>query len=486
MRKKSLGVNAFLNSLRSLLNIIFPLITFPYISRVLNVVGIGKYNFSNSIVSYFQLIGTLGISTYAIREGTKYRNNERQISRFSSEVFTINVVSTILAYILLFISLIIFNNLRSYTACILILSLQIFLTTIGTEWIYQIFEDYTYITIRSIIFQIISLILLFVFIKSENDYLKYAAITVFSAAGSNIFNFMYARRFCRINLVFKFDWKKHLVPILIIWAVSISTTIYSSSDLTILGIMKNNYSVGLYSVSSKIYQIAKTLLASIVIVTVPRLSLLFGQKKIKEYNDILVRLTNTLIMLTLPTTTGVIMLSREIIMIVSGSHYMRATSSLSILSASYVFSLLAWILMDCVLYPAKREKLVLRSTIVSAILNFVLNLIFIPQFSENAAAVSTVIAEICMTCLNFYFARDIVKNVLFSREILINIRDSIVGCMGIIFICWLCNIGMTSMWVKTIFSIILSVAIYGAILILLNNKLAMEYLHKFRDFRLRK
>ena len=71
MRKKSLGVNAFLNSLRSLLNIIFPLITFPYISRVLNVVGIGKYNFSNSIVSYFQLIGTLGISTYPIREGTK-------------------------------------------------------------------------------------------------------------------------------------------------------------------------------------------------------------------------------------------------------------------------------------------------------------------------------------------------------------------------------------------------------------------------------
>src|SRR5699024_11759524 len=162
--------------------------------------------------------------------------------------------------------------------------------------------------------------------------------------------------------------------------------------------MKNNYSVGLYSVSSKIYQIAKTLLASIVIVTVPRISLLFGQKKIKEYNDILVRLTNTLIMLTLPTTTGVIMLSREIIMIVSGSHYMRATSSLSILSASYVFSLLAWILMDCVLYPSKREKLVLRNTFDSAILNFVLYIIFISLFYVNYN-VDSIIFVYMLLCL---------------------------------------------------------------------------------------
>ncbi|OYS45976.1 poly-gamma-glutamate biosynthesis protein, partial [Limosilactobacillus reuteri] len=100
MRNKSLKVNAFLNSLRSLLSIIFPLITFPYVSRVLSVSGIGKYNFSNSIVSYFTLIAALGISTYAIREGAKYRDSKQKIDTFASEVFTINVFSAIIAYIL--------------------------------------------------------------------------------------------------------------------------------------------------------------------------------------------------------------------------------------------------------------------------------------------------------------------------------------------------------------------------------------------------
>lgn len=102
MKNKSLGLNAFLNGLKSVLNLLFPLITFPYVSRVLEVRGIGIYNYSNSIVSYFLLIAALGISAYAIREGAKYRDNRKQISEFASEIFTINMWSTIIAYILLF------------------------------------------------------------------------------------------------------------------------------------------------------------------------------------------------------------------------------------------------------------------------------------------------------------------------------------------------------------------------------------------------
>ena len=102
MKKKSLGVNALLNSIRSILNILFPIITFPYVSRVLQVRGIGIYNFSNSIVSYFLLIAALGISTYAVREGAKLRDNKQKISKFVSEVFTINLCSTLISYFLLF------------------------------------------------------------------------------------------------------------------------------------------------------------------------------------------------------------------------------------------------------------------------------------------------------------------------------------------------------------------------------------------------
>ena len=165
MKNKSLGINAFLNGLRSVLNLLFPLITFPYISRVLSVQGIGIYNFSNTYINYFILIAGLGIATYAVREGAKYHNQKKKIEKFASQVFSINIFATIIAYLLLFLSLVIFKNLNNYVTCILIFSLQILFTTLGTEWIYTIYEDYAYITIRSIAFKILSTAISISFIR---------------------------------------------------------------------------------------------------------------------------------------------------------------------------------------------------------------------------------------------------------------------------------------------------------------------------------
>lgn len=184
MKNKSLKVNAFLNGFKTFLNFLFPLITFPYISRVLSVEEIGKYNFSNSIISYFLLLAALGIDKYAIREGAKYRENKERFSSFASEIFSFNIVSTLVSYSLLFLFILFSKTLERYTVCILIFSLQIFFTTLGTEWVYSIFEEYRYITIRSILFKMISVALLFMFVRNEGDYLAYAAITVFASVGS--------------------------------------------------------------------------------------------------------------------------------------------------------------------------------------------------------------------------------------------------------------------------------------------------------------
>ena len=162
MRRKSLGINALLNSLQSLLNLVFPLITFPYISRTLSVDGIGKYNFASSIVSYFLLIAALGISTYAVREGAKLRSNRKEFSKFASNVFTLNLMSMLFSYSLLFITMLAVSSLHKYDLAILIFSIQIFFTTIGTEWVYIIFEEYGYITSRNIVFKIFSIIMLFI------------------------------------------------------------------------------------------------------------------------------------------------------------------------------------------------------------------------------------------------------------------------------------------------------------------------------------
>ena len=478
MKKKSLGMNAFLNGMRSVLNLFFPLITFPYVSRVLSVSGIGIYNFSNTYINYFILIAGLGITTYAVREGAKYRDNKAEIGNFASQIFSLNMLATLVAYLLLFASLIIFKNLHNYVSCILIFSIQILFTTLGTEWVYTIYEDYAYITIRSILFKIISIILLFLLVKKPEDYLVYASITVLSAVGSNLLNFIHARNFVHIRLTVKTNWRYHLKPILIIFASAMAVTIYVSSDTTILGLLKNDYAVGIYSTSVKIYQIAEGLLSALLTVTIPRLAFLWGRRRIGEYNQVLSQVIYSLGILVLPAAVGLIMLSREVILIIASEKYLPSVNSLRIISWAIIFSIFSWIFSDCVLIPAKRENFVLRNTVITAIENIILNFILIPFLSYDGTSLSTVIAEFTVMIMNGYSCRDIIKPVIFKKDTLKNLLDSIIGCVGIVVICLLCDIGFKSLWLKTIFSVVLSVIMYGAILILLKNKNAYSMLDR--------
>ena len=253
MSKKKLAKNAILNLIKTISSLIFPLITFPYISRILGVENLGAYNFSTSIISYFSLIAGLGISTYAIREGARYREDKIKLSKFSSEVFTINIIATVLSYALLIICILLFDDLKNYISIILILSVSIMFNTLGCEWIYNIYEDFKYITIRSIAFQFISLLLLFLFVKDSNDLIFYSIITVISTSGASVINILVRKKYLKIGLTFNKNLIRHLIPILLLFANSVATTIYINSDMTIIGIISGDYFTGLYSVSTKIY-----------------------------------------------------------------------------------------------------------------------------------------------------------------------------------------------------------------------------------------
>ena len=148
IKKHNMGVNAVLNGIRSGLSILFPLITYPYAFRVLKVEGIGKVNYSLSIVNFFILFAGLGISTYAVREGAKVKNDRKEIEKFSSEIFSINIFSMFFSYFSLALCMICINKFRLYTELIIIQSISIFFVTIGFEWINSIYEDYVYIVIR--------------------------------------------------------------------------------------------------------------------------------------------------------------------------------------------------------------------------------------------------------------------------------------------------------------------------------------------------
>ena len=157
MKKKSMIINIIFNAIKTVLNLLFPLITFPYASRVLGVENIGLVQYYNSIISYFILFAGLGVSYYAVREGTKYRDDKDSLSKFSSELISILLITTFISYIMLFI--IFFTNRSSFDEKLLVISsLSIMFSSLSLEWIYQIKEDFVYISLRSFCFHIISFI----------------------------------------------------------------------------------------------------------------------------------------------------------------------------------------------------------------------------------------------------------------------------------------------------------------------------------------
>ena len=184
MGNASIKKNTVYNIIKTASSILFPIITFPYISRVLQPDNIGKINFGSSIVGYISLLATLGVTTYAIRECSKVKNDREELGKLSGEILSINLFTTFIAYLVLAVLLLLYGKLRDYRLLILIQSMSVIFTTLGADWLNTAMEDFRYITIRSVAFQVISVILMFVFVREPDDYLKYAIITVLSSNGS--------------------------------------------------------------------------------------------------------------------------------------------------------------------------------------------------------------------------------------------------------------------------------------------------------------
>ncbi|MHC5372483.1 flippase [Enterococcus sp. LJL120] len=460
-KSKSLAANALLNTIRQFCAIAFPLVTFPYISRVLQVENYGKFTFSNSVVSYFALIAALGISNYAVREGSSLREDKKRLSVFADEVFSINVFTTIFSYILLIIALLLFQNLRDYKVLVLIQSLTIFFTTIGVEWLYTIYEDFAYVTLRSIIVQFVALIMMFIFVKTPNDYVTYAWISVLASGGANIFGFFYSRKYIHLKLVIVKNFKEHIKPMGILFFNTLAITIYANSGITLLGILKDNQSVGLYNVSVRIYTIIKQLLNATVVVILPRASLYLRQGRQEEYQKLILTVFRFLAILVVPATVGLYFMSYQITYFIAGDSYTSGFTSLRILSFAIILSIFASFITVGILLPHRREKKILIATVAGAVVNFILNITLIPFLDFNGAAIATVLAELVVFCFSIYFAKDI-----FDFKIIMgSFKAPLVGSILIGIVCTIVNLKIDNNFWSLIISVSVSIVAYSATLI---------------------
>ncbi|MBE6051517.1 MAG: flippase [Clostridium sp.] len=479
-KRKSVKLNAMLNVMKVGLSIIFPLITFPYASRVLGVENLGRVNYGSSIISYFILLASMGVTSYAVREGAKIRNDEKLFNEFANEVFTVNIFTTIVSYLFLILSFIVFSKLHNYASVIIIQSFSIVFATLGVEWVNNIYEDYLYITLRSIAIQVISLICLFIFIKKPEDYLIYAGITVLGNGLICILNLIHCRKFVKLKIIAKCNLKKHLKPMIIFFSNTIAVTIYVSADMTMLGWIIGSYYVGLYTVSVKIYQIIKQLLTAIYFVSIPRLSSYAEKKNYSEYKSLLSEICSVLLLIMLPMCTGLAVLSEKLILLLSGEKYIEATMSLRILSVALFFAVVGGIIVNCVNTPLGREKSSLRATVIAAIINIVLNIIFIPIFYQNGAAFTTVVSELLVCIICIYDNKEIGKFIDLN-VILRQARYAIIECIWIVVVGILLSIYITSTVYYIISVMFFSFIGYLFILFIGQNKYAISILNLLKD-----
>ncbi len=477
MKEKSVERNAVLNSAKTILKLILPLITFPYISRILQVENLGKINYVKSIVDYFVLFATLGVQTYGIREGASVRNDKIRFQELYSQLFTSTLITTFLSLVGLFFVVQYFEELRQYAILFLIFSIIIILSCIGNEWVCSAYEDYTYITVRTIAVQLLSFVLIFVLIHKKEDYYRYAIILTFSSAGSNIFNFIYNKKYVKHKLTKSIELKKHLQPLLVLFASSLAITIYISSDTIILGLLAGDYYTGIYAVVSKIYVILKNIISSIVVVFVPRLSYYYKNNLYSEYCGLLSRLLKIIIIIILPMSMGIIMLSKEIILLISGVSYIEAALSLKVLAISLIFIAVSWIFSQCILIPIGLEKNVLYTTVGTAALNVILNCLWIGRWKQDAAACTTLISEAVVTLSYFIM----VKNKLSSISLIKTIKHAICACMVIVILISGLRLIINNSIILLLVSVVSSIIAYFISLLMMKEEIINIYMKNEND-----
>lgn len=476
LQQKSLKKNAVLSMVKQLFSFIFPLITFPYITRVLGADNYGKYTFSVSIVNYISYIAAAGILRYAVRECARVRDDNSKLKRLVNEIYTINVTTTIVAYIILFILLAFIPMLREYAVWIIVISLSVLFTTIGTDWINSAFEDYLFITVRYIFSQISAVILLFLIVKNQDDITQVAFVSVFGVILANILNIFHIRRTLDIypQLTYSKSLIEHIKPILYLFSCTIATVIYINSDVTILRIFSDDTAVGYYGASTQFYQLVKQLINAAFIVVIPRISNELTKNKslvYERYNKIL----TLTILLIIPCSVGLFMVRDNLVLLFSGQGYAKAASSLAILSIALIPAMLANFFINIVMIPLKLEKQVMISTVVSALINIILNFVLIPDYAENAAAMTTLIAEISMTCFAIYYCRRIRFNQMFKP-----IVSSFVGGLFIVLICFIVKQVITNTLLNIALCVIFSGIVYVLVISIFYRSDIVSIINSFR------
>ena len=470
----SLKTNVVFNFINTLTGILFPIITFPYTARILLPEGIGAVNFYLSIINYIVLLTSLGIPMYAVKEVAKYRDDIIKRNRITVEITLLSTVLCLLGYLLVWILASFVPQINTNVSLFYILSLTIIFTGLGVQWFYQAIEDFKFITIRAILVRSLATVSLFVFVRDKNDLLSYGIVTVASTVGNNMINFFHLRKYIRFSEIAWGDLRiiRHLKPALHIFILNLIISIYVNLNLVMLGFMQGDEAVGFYSAGVRIPYVILSVVTSLGVVMLPRCSNLVKASKMDEFTVVSRKVIRFVLCSSLPLTIGLMLLSRPIISIFCGPEYSASVPVLCLTAPIIVFIGVTNVIGIQILYPQNQENLVIWSTVGGAVFNFVLNLVLIPIWSYEGAAIATLVAEFSVLVIQLFLGRKYVPFSLFEKENLPYVTATLVMSVMVLLVISIVD----NPWSMTIGSLVVGGFSYAGILFLLKDSLIREIL----------
>lgn len=452
---KSLAKNSAYLVIYKFLTVFFPLITVSYASHIIFADGMGKVASAQNIVQYFVLIAGLGIPIYGIRETSICRNSVSSLSKVFSELILINTISTTICIISYYILITCINVCREEYLLYYLIGITVFLNYFNVDWFYQGFEEFAYIAKRSFFVKCISLALLIIFVRNRDDYVIYSVINMIGVAGNNILNCYNLKKY-NIHISLRgISIRRHLKPIFLLLSTTVAIELYTMVDTTMLTFLCDSDQVAYYTNSVKIVRLIVIFVTSIGGVLLPRLSYYKSKGQIEDCCRVVNRVMSIIFILIVPCCVGVYMLSDSIVLVLFGDSFANGITTMKL--ASWLILALGFsnLFGTQVLLTFKDEKKLLYCTVIGAISNLSLNIILIPQYAQLGAVSASIVSEIIVTILSFYYARKHLSIRLSTKPVL----SVLCSCIMMIISIAIVNM-LTSNFTKLLAGIIIGGLVY--------------------------
>lgn len=387
--------NFIYNILYQILIMLIPLITVPYVSRILGSDGIGTYSYTYSIAYYFMIFAMLGLNNYGNRTIAKVRDNRKNLSKTFKEIYCLQLFTSILMTLIYYLYLLFFKT--DYKEIALIQSINIISCLFDINWFFFGIEKFKLTVTRNTIIKTLSLLLIFLFVKNKNDVWVYTLILSGCVLLSQISLWPYLQKYIdNVNVSFK-DIFKHFNPCIKLFLPVIAVAIYKVMDKTMIGWFSSVSEVGFYENAEKIINVPNAIIAALGTVMLPRMSNLYANNKDKESKNIINKSIKMMMFLAFAMMFGLICISKNFSIIFFGKEFEKSGVIIILLSITIIF--LAWgnVLRTQYLIPKEYDKVYIESAFIGALINLMFNLIFIPRFASIGACIGTIVAEFSVT-----------------------------------------------------------------------------------------